>query len=301
MSILRLCLSLIGLALAVALVGCGPAPSPATPTAAPDTSPVVPTPVPTIAPTSSSAGTAGSEESVVTTASGLQYIEIAPGSGEAPNKGDVVSVHYRGTLDDGTVFDNSYDRGQPIQFALGRAMVIAGWDEGIAMMRQGGKAKLIIPPSLGYGAAGAGGVIPPNATLTFEVELVNIQPGPPEAPTQVDDEQYTTTDSGLKYYDFVVGEGAEAVVGKTAVVHYTGWLTDGTMFDSSLNRSQTFPFMIGAGRVIKGWEEGVVGMRIGGKRQLVIPASLGYGAAGAGGVIPPNATLIFEVELVDVR
>nr|WP_255604443.1 FKBP-type peptidyl-prolyl cis-trans isomerase [Oscillochloris sp. ZM17-4] len=293
---------LIGLALAGALAACGPAPVASVPTAAPaDASTSIPTAGATVAPAPTSAGDAGGEENAVTTASGLTYIEIAPGAGDAPKTGDVVSVHYRGTLADGKVFDSSYERGQPIQFALGRGMVIPGWDEGIGLMRKGGKAKLIIPPNLGYGAQGAGGVIPPNATLTFEVELVDIQAGPPEAPAQVDDSQYTTTPSGLKYYDFEVGSGAEATAGKTAVVHYTGWLTDGTMFDSSLNRGDTFPFQVGAGRVIKGWDEGVAGMRVGGRRQLVVPSSLGYGANGAGGVIPPNATLIFEVELVDVQ
>ncbi|NNJ12713.1 FKBP-type peptidyl-prolyl cis-trans isomerase [Chloroflexales bacterium ZM16-3] len=240
----------------------------------------------------------------MTTASGLTYIETAPGTGDTPKAGDVVSVHYRGTLKDGTVFDSSYERGEPIEFALGRGMVIPGWDEGIALMRKGGKARLIIPPNLAYGAQGYPPVIPANATLTFEVELVDFQPGPPgppESPTKVEDAKYTTTASGLKYYDFVVGDGAEATAGKTAVVHYTGWLTDGTMFDSSLNRGQTFPFPVGAGQVIKGWDEGVAGMRVGGKRQLLIPSTLGYGANGAGGVIPPNATLIFEVELVDVK
>jgi peptidylprolyl isomerase len=258
--------------------------------------------VATVAPApTSSAGAAGSEENAVTTASGLRYIEVAPGTGAAPVAGDVVSVHYKGTLESGKVFDSSYDRGQPIQFTLGKGMVIKGWDEGIALMHKGGKARLVIPPDLAYGAQGAGGVIPPNATLTFEVELVDIKPGPPEAPTKVEDAKYTTTPSGLKYYDFVVGSGAEATAGKTAVVHYTGWLTDGTMFDSSLSRGDTFPFPVGGGRVIKGWDEGVAGMRVGGKRQLVVPPALGYGARGAGGVIPPNATLIFEVELVDVK
>ncbi|MEI7772772.1 MAG: FKBP-type peptidyl-prolyl cis-trans isomerase, partial [Chloroflexales bacterium] len=255
----------------------------------------------TAAPTTSSAGAAGSEENAVTTASGLKYIEITPGTGPAPKVGDLVSVHYKGTLENGTVFDSSYDRGQPIKFALGQKMVIPGWDEGIGLMHKGGKAKLIIPPNLGYGAQGAGGVIPPNATLIFEVELVDIQAGAPTAPTKVDDAKYTTTASGLKYYDLAVGSGAEATAGKTAVVHYTGWLTDGTMFDSSLNRGETFPFKLGAKQVIKGWDEGVGGMRVGGKRQLVIPPTLGYGANGSSGVIPPNATLIFEVELVDVK
>jgi FKBP-type peptidyl-prolyl cis-trans isomerase len=113
--------------------------------------------------------------------------------------------------------------------------------------------------------------------------------------------QEVTTASGLKYVDEVVGSGAEAKSGQTAVVHYTGWLLDGKKFDSSKDRGQPFSFPLGGGRVIKGWDEGVAGMKVGGKRTLTIPASLGYGAAGAGGVIPPNATLRFEVELLDLR
>jgi FKBP-type peptidyl-prolyl cis-trans isomerase len=113
--------------------------------------------------------------------------------------------------------------------------------------------------------------------------------------------QEVTTPSGLKYVDEVVGSGAEAKAGQTAVVHYTGWLMDGKKFDSSKDRGQPFSFPLGGGRVIKGWDEGVAGMKVGGKRTLTIPANLGYGAAGAGGVIPPNATLRFEVELLDLR
>ncbi len=111
----------------------------------------------------------------------------------------------------------------------------------------------------------------------------------------------TTTDSGLKYVDLVVGTGREAVAGNHATVHYTGWLTNGTKFDSSVDRRDPFSFPIGSGKVIKGWDEGVAGMKVGGKRKLTIPPQLGYGARGAGGVIPPNATLVFEVELLEVR
>ena len=115
------------------------------------------------------------------------------------------------------------------------------------------------------------------------------------------DQQEVTTPSGLKYTDLQVGDGQEAKAGQTVNVHYTGWLENGTKFDSSLDRRSPFSFNLGAGQVIRGWDEGVAGMKIGGKRRLTIPANLGYGARGAGGVIPPNATLIFEVELLGVK
>ena len=102
----------------------------------------------------------------------------------------------------------------------------------------------------------------------------------------------------LEIEDQIVGEGDEAVAGQTVEVHYTGWLTDGTKFDSSHDRNQTFSFKLGGGQVIAGWDQGVAGMKIGGARKLTIPADLGYGERGAGGVIPPNATLVFKVELI---
>jgi FKBP-type peptidyl-prolyl cis-trans isomerase len=104
----------------------------------------------------------------------------------------------------------------------------------------------------------------------------------------------------LKVEDLVEGTGAEAKSGDNVTVHYTGWLTDGTKFDSSLDAGQPFQFALGAGMVIPGWDQGVEGMKVGGKRKLTIPPSLGYGEQGAGGVIPPNATLVFEVELISV-
>ncbi len=117
-------------------------------------------------------------------------------------------------------------------------------------------------------------------------------------------EKAVTTKSGLKYIDTTVGTGDEAKKGMNVTVHYTGWLYEngkrGTKFDSSVDRGQPFSFKLGGSQVIKGWDEGVAGMKVGGKRELIIPPSLGYGSSGVGGVIPPNATLDFEVELLKV-
>ncbi|HET6390944.1 FKBP-type peptidyl-prolyl cis-trans isomerase [Hyphomicrobium sp.] len=117
--------------------------------------------------------------------------------------------------------------------------------------------------------------------------------------------QMTTTPSGLQIIDTNVGTGATPQTGQTCVMHYTGWLYNngekGAKFDSSVDRGQPFEFPLGMGRVIKGWDEGVASMKVGGKRTLIIPPALGYGARGAGGVIPPNATLMFDVELLDVK
>jgi FKBP-type peptidyl-prolyl cis-trans isomerase FkpA len=115
----------------------------------------------------------------------------------------------------------------------------------------------------------------------------------------------TTTASGLQFEELTVGSGNTATAGQKVSVHYTGWLSQngnkGTKFDSSLDRGEPFVFPLGKGHVIRGWDEGVAGMKVGGKRKLTIPPTLGYGARGAGGVIPPNATLVFEVELLDVK
>jgi FKBP-type peptidyl-prolyl cis-trans isomerase len=120
-------------------------------------------------------------------------------------------------------------------------------------------------------------------------------------PKGPDNEGFYTSSTGLKFKDVKVGDGPRPTQGHTVVVHYTGWLTNGQKFDSSVDRGQPFEFVLGAGQVIKGWDEGVAGMHMGGQRRLVIPPQLGYGSRGAGGVIPPNATLVFDVELLGCK
>jgi FKBP-type peptidyl-prolyl cis-trans isomerase FkpA len=142
----------------------------------------------------------------------------------------------------------------------------------------------------------------PLAALSLLVMLVSAPVGAADAPAAPSKTtgKGTKTASGLQYWDLKKGTGAVAKAGQTVKVHYTGWLTDGKMFDSSVTRGEPFEFKLGAGMVIKGWDEGVAGMKVGGKRQLRIPPDLGYGARGAGGAIPPNSTLVFDVELLGV-
>jgi FKBP-type peptidyl-prolyl cis-trans isomerase FkpA len=142
------------------------------------------------------------------------------------------------------------------------------------------------------------------AIVSFVATAVSAQAGSMKpntsTPTKVTGAATKTAD-GLEYWDIKVGAGSVAAAGQTVKVHYTGWLTNGKKFDSSVDRGEPFTFNLGGGQVIKGWDEGVAGMKVGGKRQLRIPPALGYGDRGAGGVIPANATLIFDVELLGVK
>jgi len=236
----------------------------------------------------------------VTTDSGLKYIDEKIGTGDSPNKGDLLVVHYTGTLEDGTKFDSSHDRNQPIEFPIGMGRVIKGWDEGLSTMKVGGKRKLIIPSNLGYGVRGAGGIIPPDATLLFDVELIEIKPVVIDTDFSLPGKE-VNYESGLRTIIHKEGSGEKPVSGDNITVHYKGLLADGTEFDSSHSRGKPFTFVVGQGRVIKGWDEGLLYMQVGEKRTLIIPPDLGYGERGAGGAIPPNATLIFEVELIKIE
>jgi peptidylprolyl isomerase len=241
------------------------------------------------------------ENDLITTDSGLQYYDIEVGEGEESVSGSTVTTNYALWVqgEDQDLFIGSSDSGGPATFSLGPAdLVFPGWDEGATGMKVGGKRLLIIPAELGLGDTGAG-EIPPGSTLIMEIEMVNIVE--PVFMTEVDEDAYTVTESGLKYYDLVEGQGDSPAEGQNVVVHYTGWLEDGTKFDSSLDRGQPFSFPLGQGAVIPGWDEGVATMKVGGKRQLVIPPELGYGETGAGASIPPGATLIFEVELLEIQ
>ena len=209
-------------------------------------------------------------------------IDMTLGHGDAAKKGDVVTVVYRGSLQDGKVFDENLKK-DPFVFTLGGGQVIKGWDEGLIGMKVGGKRVLQIPSELGYGKDGAG-PIPANATLIFEIEMLRVQKADYKPMIEIQEIKDGT------------GKGAEE--GDQIEVHYTGTFLNGTKFDSSKDRGKPLDVTIGKTGLIKGFTEGLKGLKVGGIRKVTIPYQLAYGEAGRPPVIPPMSTLIFELELV---
>ncbi|MFA4851632.1 MAG: FKBP-type peptidyl-prolyl cis-trans isomerase [Bacteroidales bacterium] len=231
--------------------------------------------------------------------SGLKYVIINKGSGIKVESGMNVSVHYTGYFEDGKIFDSSVERGEPIEIPIGKGKVIKGWDEGITKLNAGDKAKLFIPYNLAYGET-ARGPIPAKSNLIFDVEILKAEKSVTPELFDVKGKDTVTTASGLKYIVVKEGDGIQAASGKTVKVHYTGYFVDGSIFDSSVERGEAFSFVLGQGRVIKGWDEGVALMKTGEKVRMIIPYQLGYGENDYG-PIKGKSTLIFDVELIEVK
>jgi peptidylprolyl isomerase len=221
---------------------------------------------------------------------GLSYVDSVVGDGDVVGLTDYVQVHYTGWVQNDTTktkgdkFDSSVDRGEPIGFPLGRSVVIQGWDKGLPGMKVGGKRTLVISPDLAYGEKGYPPVIPPSATLIFDVEIMEV----PRVEVEI----------------LAEGTGPVAEAGDQLSVEYTGWVwvdgAKGEQFDSSSNAGRPYKFTLGARMVIPGWDLGLEGLKEGTKANLIIPPTLAYGKRGSGPKIPPDATLIFEVELVQI-
>lgn len=215
--------------------------------------------------------------------------DTKPGAGkDAVAKGDRVWVLYQGTLMDGTEFDsNMAPDKDPFSFSVGNGQVIEGWDEGLIGMKRGGERELTIPAAMAYGEAGSPPKIPANADLKFKVKVLEIlKPG---------------DENNFWKEPIKAGSGAPAAKGDTVVVHYTGTLSNGKKFDSSRDRNEPFEVTLGQGRVIKGWDFGIVGMRKGERTKLYIPPAIGYGEAGSPPAIGPNQLLIFDIEVLDIK
>ncbi len=264
-------------------------------------------------------------QNVKTSPDGFYYNIDREGGGALAKDGEFVVVHYTGTLLSGKKFDSSVDRNEPFYFPVGKGQVIRGWDKGIPLFSVGSKGRLYLPSAVAYGAQGAGGDIPPNTPLIFDIEVLNVFPTETALQAYIQGEaakkgaaqrdideklivEYATrnnlkmqrTASGLGYVIEKQGDGARAEANKNVKVHYSGFLLDGTKFDSSIDRGQPFEFPLGQGRVIKGWDEGIQLFNVGGKGKLIIPSSLAYGSRGVS-VIPANSVLMFDIEVVDIK
>jgi peptidylprolyl isomerase len=264
---------------------------------------------------------------------GIKILDRVVGSGTPPTIEDMVTINYTGWLEDGCVFDSSYTRGGEARLLL--IALIPGWRDAMITMQPGGVRRVEIPPELAYQDLGSPPVIPPNATLIFEFELVSVltpaaasatatviaslatatpvpiatpeggaqltncnnagEPGTPPVFDDVTSDQMTEEPSGIKIFDTTVGAGESPSESDFVCVHYTGWISDGTEFDSSYSRGEATGFPVNG--VIPGFRDAILGMSAGGQRRVEIPADQGYGATGAGGLIPPNATLVFDIVL----
>ena len=227
----------------------------------------------------------------------------------------MVEIHFRGWIikDSSNLYSDwskdstkqkdliadSYQMPQPVKFILGNENFVKGSDEGIAGMKSGGQRTIIIPSNLAYGKQGMG-PIPPNSNLKLSIELVNAKQPVTAKMWDVDSTKFKTTKSGLKYEIIKEGEGDLISKNKRVTVHYSGYLLNGQKFDSSVERDEPFSFVVGVGQVIPGWDEGVQLLKKGSKARFIIPPALAYGSRDLG-KIPPNSTLIFDVEVLDVK
>ena len=254
---------------------------------------------------------------IKTLESGLQYLDDSLGTGREAKAGDLVSIHFKGWMvpkdSAGELFsDWSIDeskkmlslgdskmRNQPIKFVLNTGSFIKGTDEGIVGMKAGGVRTMIIPSKLAYGEAGVG-FVPPNTDLKVVVELLEVKDKGVAKMWEVDSTLFKATASGLKYAVISQGEGPAVEAGKVVTVHYSGYLQDGTLFDSSVERDEPIQFVVGQGQVIPGWDEGMQLLKKGDKARFIIPPQLGYGEMQLE-KIPANSNLIFDTEIVDVK
>ena len=230
---------------------------------------------------------------------GLYYIENEEGTGAVPEYKDTVYINYTATSLDGTPIASNEDLGEPASFQKGDPTLIFGVNETLSLMKEGGSARSIIPSTLGFGSYEYGNA-EPYTTLIYDIELVEVKPGIPVEPYNTEGLIMNTTETGLQFYVIEDTDKLKIQTGSLVSVHYTGYLSDGTIFDSSVKRGEPFETFIGVGQVIPGWDEGLLMMSIGDKFRFIIPSGLAYGERGAFPVIPAYETLTFDVEVIDI-
>jgi peptidylprolyl isomerase len=237
-----------------------------------------------------------------TTRTGIKITEVKQGHGELAERGDIMSILYKASFVGGKTFDTQLDPDSPYRFRVGIGDMMPGLEEGIRTMRPGGKRIVVVPPELAYGKEGLKGTVPPDTWVRFEVELVSIEPMPP-CPEEWNEagKDIFTTPSGLQIVDFVIGKGEMPTKDSVVRVMYSAFLDDGSCFDSSYRTGVPVRIELAKHELIPGWYEGLLSMREGGQRKLIIPPFLGYGDKGFRGVVPPNATLTYDIELLEIE
>jgi peptidylprolyl isomerase len=257
----------------------------------------------------------GNKQDVVKTESGLTYVDNKVGEGREVKDGDLVNIHFiiwrlgdssdiysdwqNDTTKNEFKVGSSYEGDQQMKYVVGSDQFVKGSDEGFIGMKAGGKRTIVIPASNAYGAEGFG-PIPPNSSIKIMLEVFEVKDPIVAKMWDVDSTLFKQTESGLKYAIIEEGSGPDVQQGKVTSVHYSGFLSDGTKFDSSVERDEPLILMVGMGQVIPGWDEGLQLLKQGSKARFIIPPQLAYGERDLG-VIPPNSTLIFDVEVVEVK
>lgn len=256
-----------------------------------------------------------------TTASGLMIVKESAGKGSSPQKGDKMKVNMSLSLLNGKLIYSSTQQGKPLLFEFGRTIENRGVEEALSLMSEGARFQVIIPSALAFGEEGRGEFIPPFTPVVYHIEMIDIITKAEEGAFLkekalkakqneiAERERYLSannmkikpTASGLYFLELKKGTGDFPKSGEKVKVHYSGFLTDGRQFDSSLDRALPFEFEVGKGSVIKGWDEAIRMMKKGSKAKIVVPSSLGYGERGSGEKIGPYATLVFEIELLDIK
>jgi FKBP-type peptidyl-prolyl cis-trans isomerase len=263
---------------------------------------------------------------VIPNTMGLYIIETQQGTGAKIDTGSHVKMNYKVTNLDGKELFSTFERPEPVKFEFGKRIDTPGFEYAVGTLKKGSKARVIVPSILGFGRRGSGTLVPPYTTLVYDVEILDVQTKADFEKEQKDSQKsdqmksdslknaepvilakylkdnniiVKPTASGLYYVEVSAGSGAKAEAGKTVKVHYTGKLVDGKVFDSS-KKGAPIEFMLGRGQVIRGWDEGISMMKQGGKALLIIPSAIGYSDRDMG-VIPPYSTLVFDVELVEVK
>ena len=233
-------------------------------------------------------------------ANGIRRYTIDAGIGNPAHEGDNVYVHFTGWLPDGTIYTSTRNNGDARRFTAGAGETFAGMDAALLTMAEGARCRFVIPNELAFGEKGYSNRIPPKTDLTLDIEMVRISPEKHVTKWDASGRDTLSTATGLRYIVFEPGDGQQIVNNSIVTAHYSVYLPDGTLIDSSVKRESPIRYPVGTGMIIEGWEEASLLMRAGSRFQLLVPASLAYGDEGEPPLIPANSDLIFDIEILDV-